>query len=129
MEHLLDPKPLGLMLEYTSRCNLRCKYCTKNNPGDSEIPGRDMDMTDRTLDAILQIIKKYKFREILLAGTGESTFNSNWIDDFPKIIQLTKAANSAAYCSLNTNLALKYDSKAFNVLAQLDHIKTGAREV
>ncbi|MFM2415576.1 MAG: hypothetical protein RL385_299, partial [Pseudomonadota bacterium] len=26
---MLLASPVGLMVEYTSRCNLRCKYCTK----------------------------------------------------------------------------------------------------
>ena len=42
---LLLSKPQRPDGQYTSRCNLRCKYCSKSNPGDDQIPGRDMDMS------------------------------------------------------------------------------------
>ena len=72
---LLLSKPQGLMVEYTSRCNLRCKYCSKSNPATTRFPGRDMDMSGATIDQALAVIARERFSELLLAGTGETTFH------------------------------------------------------
>jgi hypothetical protein len=117
---LLQAQGRGLMVEYTSRCNLRCRYCTKSNPGDDDIPGRNMDMLPQTLDETLAFIASQRLSELLLAGTGESTFHPNWVQDLPRLIAAGKAANPQCYVHLNTNLALRYADAEFAVLAQLD---------
>ena len=130
---LLLARPRGLMVEYTSRCNLRCRYCSKANPGDDEIPGRDMDMTEQTLEQVLQLISQQKLSELLLAGTGESTFHKQWVRDLPRLIAAGKAANPQCWVHINTNLALRYGDAEFAVLAQLDglviSIDTADREL
>ncbi|MGM9479957.1 radical SAM protein [Roseateles sp. NT4] len=119
---LLRAKPHGLMVEYTSRCNLRCKYCSKSNPGDDQIPGRDMDMEAATIEQTLAMIARERFSELLLAGTGESTFHKDWVQDLPRLIAAGKAANPAAFIHINSNFALKYGDAELAVLAQLDGI-------
>lgn len=121
-EAWLQARPQGVMVEYTSRCNLRCKYCTKSNPGDELIPGRDMDMSESTLDAVIALLRAQTFREVLLAGTGESTFHENWITDFPRLITEARRANPRCYVHLNSNFALKYEDEHWAVLALLDGI-------
>ena len=119
---LLLARPRGLMIEYTSRCNLRCKYCSKSNPGDDDIPGRDMDLQSQTLDQVLALIASQPVHELLLAGTGESTFHKDWLTDIPRLIAAGKAANKDCFIHINSNLALKYGDAEFAVLAQLDGI-------
>lgn len=119
---LLRAKPQGLMVEYTSRCNLRCKYCSKSNPGDDQIPGRDMDMEAATIEQTLALIARERFAELLLAGTGESTFHKDWVQDLPRLIAAGKAANPGAFIHINSNFALKYGDAELAVLAQLDGI-------
>jgi MoaA/NifB/PqqE/SkfB family radical SAM enzyme len=119
---LLLAKPQGLMVEYTSRCNLRCKYCTKSNPGDDDIPGRNMDMAESTIEEVLAFIGRSSFREVLLAGTGESTFHPDWKTDIPRLIRAAKAANPRCFVHFNSNMAQRYGDDAFAVLAQLDGI-------
>ncbi len=119
---LLQARPRGLMIEYTSRCNLRCKYCSKSNPGDDEIPGRDMDMPKQTIEQVLALIEAQPVAELLLAGTGESTFHSDWLTDIPRLIAAGKAANKDCFVHINSNLALKYGDAEFAALAQLDGI-------
>ena len=119
---LLLARPSGLMIEYTSRCNLRCRYCSKSNPGDDEIPGRDEDMQPQTLEQTLALIASQPMAELLLAGTGESTFHKDWVTDLPRLIQAGKAANPQCWVHLNSNLALKYGAREFDALAQLDGI-------
>jgi molybdenum cofactor biosynthesis enzyme MoaA len=119
---LLLAKPHGLMVEYTSRCNLRCKYCTKSNAGDDAIPGRNMDMESSTIHEVLGFIARSSFREVLLAGTGESTFHPDWKTDIPRLICAAKAANPRCFVHFNSNMAQRYGDDAFAVLAQLDGI-------
>lgn len=119
---LLQSRARGLMVEYTSRCNLRCKYCSKSNPGDDQIPGRDEDMAPQTIEQVLALIAAKPMSELMLAGTGESTFHKDWLTDIPRLIAAGKAANPQCYVHLNSNLALKYGDAEFAVLAQLDGI-------
>jgi MoaA/NifB/PqqE/SkfB family radical SAM enzyme len=119
---LLSARPQGLMVEYTSRCNLRCKYCSKSNPGDDQIPGRDMDMEPATIEQTLALIARERFPELLLAGTGESTFHKEWVQDLPRLIAAGKAANPNSFIHINSNFALKYGDAELAVLAQLDGI-------
>jgi MoaA/NifB/PqqE/SkfB family radical SAM enzyme len=117
---MLLASPVGLMVEYTSRCNLRCKYCTKSNPGDDDIPGRNMDMAPEGVDAVLRFIAKQSFKEVLLAGTGESTFHPDWKTDFPRLIAAAKTANPKCFVHFNSNFALRFSDDAWPILAQLD---------
>lgn len=129
----LEAYPIGYMIEYTSKCNLRCKYCTKSNPGDDLIPGRDMDMTIDNVENIIKFLENQKLNEILLAGTGESTFHPKWTEDFPKIINAAKKINNNCQIKLNTNLALDYKDVHFEILSQIDviiiSIDTSSREL
>lgn len=119
---LLLARARGLMVEYTSRCNLRCRYCSKSNPGDDQIPGRDEDMAPQTIDQVLAMIAAQPMSELMLAGTGESTFHKDWLTDIPRLIAAGKAANPQCYVHMNSNFALKYGDAEFAVLAQLDGI-------
>lgn len=121
-EQWLQAYPQSLMIEYTSRCNLRCKYCSKSNPGDDQIPGRNMDMTPQTVDAVIELIQASSYTELLLAGTGESTFHPHWREDFPRLIQAGKSGNRSCYVHVNTNFAAKYEDEDWAVFAQLDGI-------
>lgn len=119
---LLSAYPKSLMIEYTSRCNLRCKYCSKSNPGDDQIPGRNMDMTPETVEAVIDLLHENHFDELLLAGTGESTFHPKWKEDFPRLIEVAKAQNSQCYVHVNTNFAMKYVDEDWAAFAQLDGV-------
>jgi protein O-GlcNAc transferase len=121
-ESWLHAYPQSLMIEYTSRCNLRCKYCPKSNPGEDQVPGRNMDMVDETIDSVIDLIKQHPYQELLLAGTGESTFHPNWLEDFPRIISAGKQSNPSCYIHVNSNFAIKYEDVHWAVLSQLDGI-------
>jgi len=112
----------SIMLEYSSRCNLRCTYCPKSNPGNEKIPGRDMDMDDHSVKNFVSILGKNPLKELLIAGTGESTFNKNWVNDFPAIISAAKSANPKCLVHLNSNFARRYTEEELRVLSTLDKI-------
>ena len=113
-------KAKGIMVEYSSRCNLRCSYCPKSNPGDDKIPGRNQDMSEEIFDKLLEAIRLNKTNWLLLAGTGESLFNKNWKTDFKKLIKLKLKKNLRLL--INTNFALSFNDDDFEVLSKLDEL-------
>jgi hypothetical protein len=74
-------------IEVTSRCNLRCVYCTHPNLGR---PKQDMDAL--TFSKALEWVKHYVAKgtqgELNLAGTGESTLH-------PQLVEYVKQARLA----------------------------------
>ncbi len=69
-----------IYVELTSRCNLRCIYCKKSLPGNDQVPGRNVDMTEDTIERTLRLIKNAGFKHIGLSGTGETTHMKNWME-------------------------------------------------
>ena len=67
-------------VELTSRCNLRCIYCKKSLPGNDDVPGRNIDMSEKTIEASINFIKKAGYKHIGLSGTGETTHMKNWME-------------------------------------------------
>ena len=69
-----------IYVELTSRCNLRCLYCKKSLPGNDAVPGRNVDMTEDTIERTLKLIKDAGFKHVSLSGTGETTHMKNWME-------------------------------------------------
>lgn len=112
----------SIMLEYSSRCNLRCKYCTKSADGDDIIPGRNQDMTEINVEKFLEFLRSNPVSELLLAGTGETTVAAQWARDIPLLINGAKRLNHSALVHLNSNFAKRFTSDEFAVLQQFDRI-------
>lgn len=79
-------------------------------------------MSPDTLEAVINYLQRHRFSEVLLAGTGESTFHPNWAADFPRLINEAKSARPGCYVHLNSNFAMKYEDAEWAVLALLDGI-------
>lgn len=112
----------SVMLEYSSRCNLRCKYCTKSAEGDDLIPGRDQDMTEADVEKILQFLRSNPVSELLLAGTGETTVAKRWTEDIPLLIEAARNLNASALIHLNSNFARRFTNDELAVIQQLDRV-------
>ena len=75
------PRPVTSLhqIEITSRCNLRCVYCTSPNLKRPKI-----DMTEETFRRALEWVAYYRKAgtqgELNLAGIGESTMHPQFID-------------------------------------------------
>lgn len=80
-----------IMLEVTSKCNLRCVYCPKSQPGDELLPGRDEHMkTDvfATLKAHAQkLADAGQPVSMLFNGTGETSFRKDWMELIAPILK------------------------------------------
>lgn len=74
-------------IEMTSRCNLRCRYCTH-----PKMPRPKMDMTEETFRRALHWVKFFQAKrphpELNLAGIGESTLH-------PEFVRFTHLAREA----------------------------------
>lgn len=62
-------------IEITSRCNLRCRYCTH-----PKMPRPKMDMTEETWRKALAWAKQLRGAELNLAGIGESTLHPQFVE-------------------------------------------------
>lgn len=73
-----------IMVELTSRCNLRCVYCPKSQPGNERLPGRDEDMTDDVVASLHEHCGRLREEgrpvKLLLSGTGETSFRKDWME-------------------------------------------------
>lgn len=67
-------------IEMTSRCNLRCQYCTSPHLGRPKV-----DMSDEhyrlALDWASFCVRRYGQSELNLTGIGESTMHPNFIEN------------------------------------------------
>lgn len=70
---LVSPGIETAHIEFTSRCNLRCVFCSSSQPG---YKGRDMD--SGVLDDIAGILKKKKVKKAVVNGNGETTIYKDW---------------------------------------------------
>lgn len=84
-------------IEMTSRCNLRCRYCTH-----PKMPRPKMDMTEETFTRALHWVKFFQAKrphvELNLAGIGESTLH-------PDFVRFTHLAREAVGPYVNLILA------------------------
>jgi radical SAM protein with 4Fe4S-binding SPASM domain len=114
---LLETRRLDtLMVEVTSTCNLRCGFCTKAQPGDDKLPGRDEEMDVRLIPAVRQVIEEFRPPEVLTSGTGETTFRKDWIG-FVDALRLP-----GIRYNLNTNLSLDYADADLEAICELDAV-------
>ena len=73
-------RPRQLMIEMTSRCNLRCVYCPKADPAYNQLPGRDEDMAPDWRQRALDLVRETAPQQVMLSGTGETTFMQDWME-------------------------------------------------
>jgi MoaA/NifB/PqqE/SkfB family radical SAM enzyme len=115
---LLSPLPSGnLVVEISSRCNLRCTFCPKSEPGNAEISGRDMDMSPAIIDRTLAFIREQRIPHVSFIGIGEPTFHAAWREVFARF-----AAEPGLTLLLNTNLGLRYEKEDFDCLVRFASI-------
>jgi MoaA/NifB/PqqE/SkfB family radical SAM enzyme len=82
-------KPEFLVIEMTSRCNLRCKYCQKSMDAWNLLPGRDQDMPPNIEARIRDALAETAFGTIQLTGVGEFTFRDDWLQSLERLNALT----------------------------------------
>jgi len=97
-------------LEFTSRCNLRCTYCTVSLPNDVA-----EDLDPATDEEMLLQLKALGVDEVSLNGRGETTSMANWMDRVRPFIQSFRTR-------LITNCARRFSDAEVELLSQLRHL-------
>jgi radical SAM protein with 4Fe4S-binding SPASM domain len=111
-----DPFPAGLPLivqvEFTSRCNLRCRMCplTTGTSSSSAAPG---PMTDVVFDEVLQIARRC--RQVLLAGYGEPLTN-------PQCIPMMRALEAEKITMGMATNGIAVTRDVARTLVELEHL-------
>lgn len=106
-EALLQPRMREVIVEATSRCNLRCLYCAVSQPG---YVGRDLEGDPQ---AILRGIVELGPREVQINGHGETTMLPGWVE----LARLL--TESGVPVTLTSNLARPYESRELEALSRL----------
>jgi MoaA/NifB/PqqE/SkfB family radical SAM enzyme len=97
-------------LEFTSKCNLRCTYCTVSQPGDV---GVDLDRA--TDQGIIRQLKALDVAEVVLNGRGETTSIPDWMERVRPFIGTFRTR-------LISNCARRFSDAEAELLANLDSL-------
>lgn len=105
-----------LIVEITSRCNLRCIFCPKAIKGNESVPGRDIDMNDSILASTLKFARLTSPSTASLVGVGETTFRDDWITVCQQFFNLGMA------CIINSNFGRLYSVAELDALLRFTNI-------
>jgi len=110
-EYLISKRLVVAMVEYTSRCNLRCSYC--------KVSQRDwvgVDLSEDMATMVTNQIIKAAPNVVIMHGHGETTMLKNWVEHAS---YLERAGIKLSICS---NLSKEYDEQELLALSKFAHI-------
>lgn len=105
--------PQNLLIEMTSKCNLRCLYCQKSDDNWNSRPGRDDDMSPGVENLVFSGLSKYPFRTVQLSGIGEFTMRKDWV------ATINEFTDKGIKVALISNFAKPFDETELNALLKL----------
>lgn len=120
---LLRSNIRSVIIEVTSKCNLRCTYCYKADPAFDALPFVNTDLSDDALRYLYEYCKANGIREVSLSGVGETAIANGWhrrlspfLDDeeievylVSNLIRPLAPEDLAALCKLKV-LQISFDS-------------------
>lgn len=106
-----------VVLEITSKCNLRCIFCPKSIEGYNDIAGHDMEMPAETVENVYAFLGHLGPAIISLVGVGEPTFRKDWVQIFGRLLSLPGVS-----LHLNTNLGRQYSNEEVAALLKAREI-------
>ena len=113
MSQLFSPGPLKrVVLDLTTKCNLRCVYCALSQAGWQGVDMPD-DVASLATSAIMDISQHQHLDEVHVNGHGETTFLAGW----DKICRSLLEQNLPL--TLTTNLAKEYSEPELEVMARM----------
>jgi len=83
---LCRPLTNSVIIEVTSKCNLRCAYCAKADDVYEAVPANNTDMSDAALDDLYNFCKSSGVRNVSLSGVGETAMTAGWHKRLTKFI-------------------------------------------
>lgn len=111
---LLQPFPMGLTVDFSTRCNLRCTYCATGSAAHV-----DIDMPDEVLADIDRFCRAAGVRDIWLSASGETTMYPGWDDKLHMFLY----ERPDYRLHLNSNFARPFTDKDIAALLRFHHIQ------
>ncbi|HZL98637.1 MAG TPA: radical SAM protein [Planctomycetota bacterium] len=96
-ERLLGIRPQQVLLELTSRCNLRCIYCAVSQP---DYKGSDLQITR---EEVVEQIVSLGPSEFQISGHGETTLIPGWVELAQALLKRGLAVTMISH--MNKNLS------------------------
>ncbi|GJL53167.1 MAG: hypothetical protein NPIRA02_02990 [Nitrospirales bacterium] len=109
---LETPTTGSINLEFTSRCNLRCVYCSLSHP---DYIGQDLTCIG-DFDAFVKDLKARSIDKICISGTGETLILKDWRSYCQKLLE------AGFSLTLISNFAREMDQEDYDTLARLSQI-------
>lgn len=106
-------KTSSLWINLTSRCNLRCVYCTVGKPGHI-----DRDISDVSLEKILAFIREVRPTRVMVGCYTETTSYDGWVEVVRAITDQGLSVN------VISNLARLLDAEEIDTLARCATLQT-----
>jgi hypothetical protein len=103
-----------VMLDLTTRCNLRCVYCAVSLPN---YRGMDMgpDILDKAISDIAELARTQTFK-VCISGHGETTMLPHWVDVCDQLFAF------GLELELITNLSKSYSPQEVIALSKIRHL-------
>ncbi len=111
---LSSPSTDLVIIECTTKCNLRCVYCTVSQP---ENKGKGQNIEEKKLDKLLTMFSKRRPGRIVVNGHGETTIYPGWQNWCKRLIE---GGHSVTIIS---NFAKKYSHHEIEVLSHFSVIE------
>ena len=109
---LVSPRTVTAIVEFTSRCNLRCVYCEMVQKG---YQGFDMDLS--LLDGLTDELLQRRVSVWISNGHGETTMIPGWHSYCDAML------NRGIPLTMITNLARRYHSEEITTLSRFKELK------
>ena len=109
-------RPEFLLIEMTSRCNLRCRYCQKAEDAWNAMPGRDQDLPDAIKVKVGETLAAIPFGMIQLTGVGEFTYRDDWVQSLRELNAYGRPI------ALICNFAKVFDKDELDALLTVQHL-------
>ena len=107
------PTTKTIHLEFTSRCDLRCVYCSVSGPN---YVGQDLSFP-KNFDQFVKEMKARNIQEVLINGHGETLILNNWRSYCHKLLE------AGFSISLISNFARELSPEDYDTLARLSNIQ------
>jgi len=114
LEHLIQAPTAGwstAAIEFTSKCNLRCSFCTLSHP---DYVGKDA--APETIETIKRLLAEGDVQSVSISGHGETTIFPNWEHHARELLQAGQALTTI------TNLAKVLsdeEARAFSCFSEI----------
>lgn len=118
MHDLLSARPQVIIIEVTSKCNLRCAYCPKSDVDYDALPYVNRDLSNVALRRLYEDAKALGIAQITISGVGETAMFSGWHERLADFLD-----DRALKVYMVSNMVRVLDDADLNALCKLHHLQ------